>query len=336
MKIKKLLIAATFSLSFLSLITVIALYWVKLQIDDYVNNPLSINLVQELQVKPGMTVTAVIKELSSRGIVKNDWHFQGLLKLHPELAKIKAGLYEITVGENLSQLLQKLTQGQEKTFSLALVEGKTIKQWQQQLEQQPHLQFAKDSFAKVMAARGDKGNPEGKFFPDTFHYTSGQSSEVLLTQSYVKMQQELNEIWKDRAPDLPLKNPYELLTLASIVEKETGLSTERDWVAAVFINRLRKGMRLQTDPTVIYGMGDNYKGNIRRKDLREKTPYNTYRINGLPPTPIAAPSRASLMAAAHPANVSYLYFVSRNDGSHVFSNTLQQHNQAVNKYQRNR
>ena len=336
MTIKKILLAVVSSLLILSLLAGFGAYWGILKINDYAQSPLTLSAPQELQVTSGTTIRAIMRTLATQGLIDNDWRFKGLLKLHPELANIQAGLYEIKPNESLSSLLQKLNAGDEKSFSVTLIEGKTIGQWQQELKNQPHLVFSKDSFAKVLAEQNGRGNPEGQFFPDTFHYTAGQSSHDLLTLSYQKMQQELKSAWEGREKGLPLKSPYELLILASIVEKETGLKSERDWVAAVFINRLRKGMRLQTDPTVIYGMGESYNGNITRKDLRTKTPYNTYRINGLPPTPIAAPSKAALMAAAHPAKVSYLYFVSRNDGSHVFSNTLKAHNRAVNKFQRNR
>lgn len=336
MNLKKILISFFF-LVFISLgIIAGGAYWGFQKINNYANSPMTISEAQEFNVKAGISTRALIKELSSQGLIDFDWRTKGLLKLHPELAKIKTGLYEIDKGESLNEFLAKVIQGKQKTFSVTLIEGKTLKEWMQVLEKQPHLKLEKNVFEKVLTDQGDNGKPEGKFYPDTFHYTADKSSDEILMQSYQMMQQELQTIWENRAKDLPLKSSYELLILASIVEKETGLKSERELVAAVFINRLRKGMRLQTDPTVIYGMGDRFNGNITRRDLREKTPYNTYRINGLPPTPIASASKASLLAAAHPADVSYLYFVSKNDGSHVFSNSLKEHNRAVNKYQRNK
>lgn len=227
--------------------------------------------------------------------------------------------------------------GQELAFSVTLIEGKTIKEWQAVLSTLPNISYDADAFIKVLEANGDmSGLPEGKFFPETFHYHANESMEALLNRSYQMMQTHLAKAWEGRDSDLKLANPYELLIIASIIEKETGQATERDWVSAVFNNRLKKGMRLQTDPTIIYGMGDRYKGNIRKKDILEKTAFNTYQIDGLPPTPIAAPSKASLYAAANPAKVDYLYFVSRNDGTHVFSTNLRDHNNAVNEFQRSR
>jgi len=218
-----------------------------------------------------------------------------------------------------------------------LIEGKTIAEWQQTLSTTEHLAKNTDDFNQVLLQNGDtSGLPEGKFYPETFHYHADDNLQTILNRSYTMMQLSLAQAWEGRDPDLALSSPYELLIIASIIEKETGKPKERDWVSAVFNNRLKKGMRLQTDPTVIYGMGERYKGNITRKDLREATAFNTYKIDGLPPTPIAAPSRASLFAAANPAKVNYLYFVSRNDGSHVFSSTLKAHNNAVNEFQRKR
>jgi UPF0755 protein len=185
-----------------------------------------------------------------------------------------------------------------------------------------------------MARLGHPGEaPEGRFFPDTYYYSAGQTDRMILANAYDKMQKMLEQQWAARDADLPFKSPYEALILASIVEKETGRADERELIAGVFVNRLRHGMRLQSDPTVIYGMGDKYDGNIRLKDLMRDTPYNTYTRRGLPPTPVAMPGRDSLHAVLHPAVTDALYFVSRGDGSHVFSATLEEHNQAVIKYQ---
>ncbi|RTR32071.1 endolytic transglycosylase MltG [Shewanella atlantica] len=299
--------------------------------------PLNIAQPQDLELKRGTSFSQLVTTLEKRELVTEGWKLKVLARLKPELAKIRSGFYVIEPGETVNELLEKLVEGKEKVFSVTLIEGQSIKEWLAVLETLPQSQFDEDVFRRVLVEQGDEsGLPEGKFYPDTYHYVAGDDIQLVVTQSYNKMQQELAAAWAQRAEDLPLKSPYELLIMASIIEKETGKASERPWISAVFANRLNKGMRLQTDPTVIYGMGDRYQGNIRRKDLRELTPFNTYRINGLTPTPIAAPSGASLLAAAQPADVNYLYFVSRNDGSHVFSRTLVEHNRAVNKYQRNR
>ncbi|MGI2258427.1 endolytic transglycosylase MltG [Shewanella sp. GXUN23E] len=330
----KFLLGLLATLMTLALIAAGGAYWGLKQLDAYAAAPLILETPRQLEIKPGTNVRHLIRQLAEQGITENDWRIKALLKLHPELAQIRAGLYEMVPGETLAGLLEQLSQGKVMQFPLTLVEGRTIAQWQTELAQAPHLNHDVDAFAAVMAEQGDTGLAEGRFYPDTYHYEAGQRATELLTQSYLRMQQELAAAWEGRDKTLPLKTPYELLTLASIIEKETAKPEERGWVAAVFVNRLRKGMRLQTDPTVIYGMGERYQGNITKKDLRELTPYNTYRIDGLPPSPIAAPSRASLQAAANPADVDYLYFVSRNDGSHVFSRTLAEHNRAVNEFQR--
>ncbi|MCL2914205.1 endolytic transglycosylase MltG [Shewanella corallii] len=336
MKTMKLVWGAVATLMTLILIAALGAYWGLKQVEQYAAAPLNISEPQQLEIKPGINVRSLVRDLAAEGITENDWRLKALLKLYPELAGIRTGLYQIEPGQTLSGLLTQLNEGKVMQFPLALIEGRTITQWREELASAEYLKPEQDVFAKVMAKQGDTGLAEGRFYPDTYHYEAGQTAEELLTQSYLKMQQELAAAWEGRDKTLPLKTPYELLTLASIIEKETAKPEERGWVAAVFANRLRKGMRLQTDPTVIYGMGERYQGNITKKDLREMTPYNTYRINGLPPSPIAAPSKASLLAAANPADVDYLYFVSRNDGSHVFSRTLREHNNAVNKFQRNR
>ncbi|MDR8523656.1 endolytic transglycosylase MltG [Shewanella fidelis] len=334
---KKAIIGLFATLFTLLTLAAVAGYWGYQTLLTYADTPIKITQAQELDVKRGTNFNQFISLLESEQLIEEGWKLKWLVRIKPELAGIRSGLYELEPTDTLNSLLAKVISGKEKSFAVTLLEGQTVKEWQLVLEQQPRLTLSEDIFAQVLRENGDdSGLPEGKFFPDTYHYIAGSSERALLNKSYKKMQLELDKAWQGRQQGLPLKSAYELLILASIIEKETGKASERPWIAAVFINRLRKGMRLQTDPTVIYGMGDRYKGNITRKDLRETTAFNTYRINGLPPTPIAAPSLAALQAAAHPADVDYFYFVSRNDGSHVFSKTLNEHNRAVNKYQRNR
>nr|WP_241461049.1 endolytic transglycosylase MltG [Shewanella mangrovi] len=312
-------------------------FWALQQTNLLAEQSLAVTQAKELPLERGVSFRKLGKMLAADALIDYDWRWKLLGKLHPELTQIRSGLYEIKPSDSVTSLLQRLTSGDEKRFVLTLIEGKTIQEWLQYLQTVPHLHVDNDVFNRVLQAQGDESNlPEGKFFPDTYQYRASTTIESILTQSYQKMQQQLDAIWQQRDSDLPLESPYQLLTLASIIEKETGQESERPTIAAVFVNRLRKGMRLQTDPTVIYGMGERFDGNIRRQDLREATPFNTYVIRGLPPTPIAAPGRESLLAAAHPAEVKYLYFVSRNDGSHLFSSTLAEHNRAVDKYQRNR
>lgn len=332
---KKIIIIASSTLLTLLTLVCLAAFWGYQTVVEYSQTPLSLSEPKELKVERGTSVNQLAQQLADDGVIQDTWKLKWLLKFRPELAKIRTGLYEISPSQTITDLLNDLIAGKVKTFSLTLVEGKTIVEWEQQLTSAPHLQMSPEAFAAVLMTQGDdSGLPEGKFFPDTYHYTAEADAKVMLTQSYKMMEQELAKAWAERAPNLPLKSPYEMLILASIVEKETGQAHEREQIAGVFVNRLNLGMRLQTDPTVIYGMGDRYKGNITRKDLVEETPFNTYRIFGLPPTPIAAPSKASLMAVSKPASVSYLYFVSRNDGTHVFSTTLEEHNHAVDVYQR--
>ena len=334
---KKIIITLTIScFAILTLAAGLGVWGYK-TIMDFNLSPLNIAEPQELVLKRGTSFSHLVSTLEQREIIAEGWKLKALVKFKPELAKIRSGFYELQPGESVAELLTKLVKGEEKVFSVTLIEGQNIKEWTQILQALPHSQYDEGVFTQVLSDNGDdSGLPEGKFYPDTYHYVAGDNINSIVVQSYNKMQQELEKAWAQRAEDLPLKSSYELLIMASIIEKETGKASERPWISAVFANRLNKGMRLQTDPTVIYGMGDSYQGNITRKALREQTPFNTYRIRGLTPTPIAAPSGASLIAAAQPADVNYLYFVSKNDGSHVFSKTLSEHNRAVNKYQRNR
>ncbi|MEZ9200575.1 endolytic transglycosylase MltG [Shewanella sp. 10N.286.54.B9] len=323
-----------------TLLTIAALggYWGYQTLTQFAQSPLKIGVAQELEIQRGTSFNQFSQLLRQQNLIEDDgWKLKWLVRLNPELAQIKSGLYDVAPEDTVTSLLERVVSGREKSFALTLLEGQSIKEWQQLLLTQPKLKFDEGMFTQILLDNGDtSGLAEGKFFPDTYHYRANNSARALLQESYRKMQAELDSAWHNRQEGLPLKSSYELLILASIIEKETGKASERPWISAVFINRLNKGMRLQTDPTVIYGMGERYEGNITRKDLREKTAFNTYRINGLPPTPIAAPSLAAIQAAANPADVDYFYFVSRNDGSHVFSRTLQEHNRAVNKYQRNR
>ncbi|MBB1316893.1 endolytic transglycosylase MltG [Shewanella sp. SR43-4] len=333
-KIKTFILA---SLIPLFTLTCIGGYWLVSGLMTYQKQPLQLTESQTLTVEPGTSVIKLAQQLEQQSLITDSWKVKYLVKLEPKFANIKTGLYQLIPGDTLEALLKRLYLGQQVVFSVTLIEGKTIAEWQQTLATTEHLAKNADDFNQVLLQHGDtSGLPEGKFYPETFHYHADDNLQTILNRSYNMMQESLAQAWEGRDPDLALSSPYELLIIASIIEKETGKPEERDWVSAVFNNRLKKGMRLQTDPTVIYGMGERYKGNITRKDLRQATAFNTYTIDGLPPTPIAAPSRASLFAAANPANVNYLYFVSRNDGSHVFSSTLKAHNNAVNEFQRKR
>lgn len=312
-------------------------YWFVNELIVFQKQALQLEQVETLNVEPGISIIKLAQQLEQQALITDSWKVKYLVKLEPKLAQIKTGYYQLIPGDTLESVFQRIRLGQEAVFSVTLIEGKSIKEWQQALATSERLIVGNDDFNQVLLANGDtSGLPEGKFYPETFHYHANDNVQTVLQRSFDMMQMSLKQAWAGRDKDLALSSPYELLIIASIIEKETGKPEERDWVSAVFNNRLKKGMRLQTDPTVIYGMGERYKGNITRKDLREATAFNTYKIDGLPPTPIAAPSRASLFAAANPAKVNYLYFVSRNDGSHVFSSTLKAHNKAVNEFQRKR
>ena len=273
---------------------------------------------------------------------------QGGVRVQPELLAwyfrlagreqtIKPGDYEVTRGMTPGELLGKLVRGERIVLTVTLVEGWTFKQWRQALAKADGLksETAGMSEEDIMTALGRPGvHPEGRFFPDTYQYAKSSSDLAVLRQAMQLMDKRLAAAWEARASDLPLNSPEQALILASIVEKETGLPQDRADVAAVFVNRLRIGMRLQTDPTVIYGLGDKFDGNLKRVDLTTDTPYNTYTRAGLPPTPIAMPGNAALMAAVQPSGSKALYFVARGDGSSQFSQSLDEHNRAVNRYQR--
>lgn len=287
-------------------------------------------------VNPGMTLRAFARDLSHRGVLPESHSFVWLAHVTGHSRDLKSGEYRFRHGLTARELLDQVVAGRVIEYPVVLVEGWTFRQFFQVLNEAPKMTHALAGLSPsaVMERLGHRGErPEGRFFPDTYYYAAGQSDLTVLAKAYDKMQQLLQKEWEAREADLPIQDPYEALILASIVEKETGRADERRLIAGVFINRLRHGMRLQSDPTVIYGMGKSYHGNIRLKDLRRDTAYNTYTRGGLPPTPVAMPGKDALQAVLHPAVTGALYFVSRGDGSHVFSATLAEHNRAVLKYQ---
>jgi UPF0755 protein len=288
-----------------------------------------------MQVKQGQTYSGLISFLGQHDMVR----FPIIIKVYRALFihnTLKAGAFELPAGINAYQLLNLVNKGELAQMNrVLLVEGTTFAQLKQRLaanEQVKNTVLAQDNAAILAAAGIPESHPEGWFAPDTYFVSQGESDVVILKQLYDKQQKQLNSEWEKRAQGLPYHNKYEALIMASIVEKETGLESERPEVAAVFINRIKLGMRLQTDPTVIYGLGASYDGNITKKDLDTPTPYNTYTMSGLPPTPIAMPGIASIHAALHPANTDAIYFVATGTGGHTFSSTLEEHNAAVQKY----
>ena len=291
------------------------------------------------EVRSGMTLKSVAQELVDAGVLPFDLPLVALARLKGVDRSIKAGNYEITEGVTLRGLLAKLTQGDVTQSALTIVEGSTFADLAQALATSPSI--AKSAVALPAPELAQKigvpsmagGNLEGWFFPDTYFYGTGSPDLALLVRANRLMQRRLEAAWSRRAPDTPLKDPYSALILASIIEKETGRAADRPLIASVFINRLRIGMRLQSDPTVIYGLGASFDGNLRRRDLEADTPFNTYTREGLPPTPIALPGQASLEAAVNPPKTDFLYFVSRGDGSSEFSANLSDHNRAVARFQ---
>ncbi|AEY01733.1 hypothetical protein GU3_09885 [Oceanimonas sp. GK1] len=261
------------------------------------------------------------------------------LKLHPELAAVRQGTYKLDDNTSLREALTKFVNGDIYRLNVTLVEGLRLSDWQARLAGAEYLEHTLEGVSEAELAERlgvEHDKLEGLFLPETYNYTPGDSDLDVLARAYAHMQDFLNEAWEARAPNLPIKTPYEALILASIIEKETGIAEERPMIASVFVNRLRRGMRLQTDPTVIYGMGEDYDGNIRKRDLQTHTPYNTYVIDGLPPTPIAMPSQEAIRAALNPAESKYYYFVAMGEGRHYFSKNLREHNNAVRRYILNR
>jgi UPF0755 protein len=288
-------------------------------------------------VRPGQTLKSVARDLAAANVLSSEWPLVALARLRGVDRTIKAGNYEIEEGVTLPELLDRLTQGEVTLTSLTVVEGSTFGELLDQLASEADVARSAPPLrgAELMAKLGAAGvAPEGWFFPDTYYFVAGSSDIALLARAHRLMRARLDAAWAKRSPHLPLRTPYEALILASIVEKETGHPADRPLIASVLVNRLKAGMRLQADPTVIYGMGDRFDGNLRKRDLEADTPYNTYTRDGLPPTPISLPGQASLDAVTNPPVTPYLYFVARGDGTSVFSSSLADHNRAVAKFQK--
>lgn len=319
-------------ISILFVLALVALFVAKQQIDDYLTVP-RLDKTQLIIVKAGSNFSRLGDHLLAQSIVTDLRWWKVVGKLYPELTQIRSGTYQIKEGFNLKDILKTINTGNEHQFKVTFVEGSTFKEWVVNINNAELLKPLQKTEAEIIEALNIPHKKlEGLLFPETYHYRANMSAFDIIKKSYLHQSQVLDKLWAEREKGLPYKTPYEALIMASIIEKESGLSDDRDKISSVFVNRLRIGMRLQTDPTVIYGMGDRYDGRIRSKDLREKTAYNTYRINGLPPTPIAMPSEAALYATLHPSKTKYLYFVSKGDGTSYFSKNLKEHNRAVQKY----
>jgi len=322
-------------LGLLVLILVLAgagtVYW-------WANRPLGLSASPlEVVVKPNSGVASVGRQLQRGGVAMEPRLFELLVRLTGHGADLKAGGYEFQAGITPLELVDKLARGDVNQYVVTVIEGWEFRKMRAAVDASPALKHDTQgmSDAELMKAVGaTETSPEGMFFPDTYLFARGSSDIELYRHAYRAMQRRLNDAWNARAPNLPYQTPYEALIMASIVEKETGQPVDRPMIAAVFVNRLKKKMMLQTDPTVIYGIGETFDGNLRKRDLQTDTPYNTYTRAGLPPTPISLPGLASLAAATSPAPTDALYFVARGDGTSHFSNTLSEHNRAVDKYQR--
>lgn len=290
----------------------------------------------EFTVKSGSSLKTVARTLSDEGLLGEPFGFWILGRLLGKAGSLHAGTYRVAAPLTPLELLDKLASGDVVPVEIAFLEGTTFRQWLAQLEAHPHVRSTLKGLteAKIGELLGIRESSlEGLFFPDTYRFHAGTTDAEILRRASAEMAKRLARAWESRDPSLPLASPYEALILASIIEKETGQAAERPTIGSVFVNRLRRPMRLQTDPTVIYGLGSRFDGNLRKRDLLADTPWNTYTRDGLPPTPIAMPGQASIDAAVRPAASEYLYFVGRGDGSHQFSRTLEEHNRAVAKYQ---
>lgn len=288
-----------------------------------------------LEVSPGDNIRGIAKELAGQGLLDRPLWLELYTRYTGDARRIKTGEYELSTALTPLMLLSEIKKGTQKQFSFTILEGWNIWQLRDALARDavlvPTIQnVSDDDLMQFIGAT--PGHPEGQFLPDTYHYPKGTTDAQFLKRAHNALTREMTTVWSERQLELPISSPYEALILASIIEKETSIAAEREMVSGVITGRLRKGMRLQMDPTVIYGIGKDFNGNITRKDLRTPTPYNTYTISGLPPTPIAMSSAATLRAAVNPADTKALFFVADGTGGHVFNETVEAHNEAVRKY----
>ncbi|NOU15717.1 MAG: endolytic transglycosylase MltG [Methylococcaceae bacterium] len=335
--------------------------WLWMDYQQALTMPVIVNPVL-IEIEKGDSFHQITEKLLAQKLAIKPIWFKVIAFTKNASTKIKTGEYELTSGLSIPEILDVFVLGKTKKYSITFPEGWSFKEIRQEIDRSPNLQHTLSGLSQeavwheMSKDKNDAGNilddnvigpeipkvippdnrqlPEGLFFPDTYFYEKHTSDMSLLKRAFDKMQQILRQEWLNRAEGLPVKTPYEALILASIVEKETGEKSERPQIAGVFERRLQQGMMLQTDPTIIYGMGDSYQGDIKTKDLTTATPYNTYMNFGLPPTPIAMPGRDAIHAVLHPVDGNSLYFVAKGDGTHVFSATLQEHNAAVDKFQR--
>ncbi|MCB1830348.1 MAG: endolytic transglycosylase MltG [Chromatiaceae bacterium] len=319
------------------IIASISTAWMMMDFDNFKATPLTLppnGITYNLEA--GSTIATLAADLERKGYLEKPLYLRLLARWNKQAHRIKAGEYFIAASTTPPQLLNLLVSGRVISYSLTIVEGWDFRQMMAAVHGNDVLLHTLEGLdaAAIMQRLGYAGeHPEGRFFPDTYHFPRGTTDLQFLKRAYLAMQKMLDEKWRGRDEDLPLKSTYDALILASIIEKETGLASERPAIAGVFVRRLKKGMLLQTDPTIIYGIGESFDGNIRRADLQRDTPYNTYLHKGLTPTPICLPGAAALDAAVHPEEGKSLYFVATGDGSHQFSDTLAEHNEAVRKYQ---
>lgn len=289
------------------------------------------------EVAPGASIRHLAKDLQQHQLLSNPWYFEIWARWIEPGQAVRSGEYFLEHGLTIAGLLEKFRRGVPVQHKLTIVEGSRFSDVVALIQKAVDAGLMKQvipagKYAEAFREISGQASPEGWIFPDTYHFSKGQTDKSFLRQAYLRMKQALDKAWAQRNPDLPLKSPYDALILASIVEKETGAAEERPKIGGVFINRLKKGMKLQTDPTVIYGMGENYKGNIRKKDLQTDTPFNTYTRKGLPPTPIALPGADAILAAVQPESTDALFFVAKGKGRHYFSATYKEHKKAVIKY----
>lgn len=326
----------------LSAACLLAVSVLGLDIWQQLYRPLPYQQTVTFELPRGASVRQIARQLQQAGVLHRPLYFEAYIRLFQLDSRLQAGEYVLSPGLSADQVLDKILTGDVLQHSFTIIEGWTFKQLRAALATEPlfkHTLPVDADYKQVMELLGYAGqHPEGRFYPDTYFFSRNTTDVAFLQRAYRQMAQVLERQWQQRSEGLPIKTPYEALILASIVERESALASERPLVAAVFVNRLNKRMRLQTDPTVIYGMGDEFDGDIRFRDLRRDTPYNTYTRHGLTPTPIAMPSEAAIHASLHPADSPVLYFVAKGepDGSHHFSTNLAEHNAAVDRYQRRR